>query len=84
MRAHFSRCLAATLAAAAVATAAPPAGVPSDPYAIATPYAGCVNHAHAAPAFRWGWFGAERHYPNVQWRRDYNNELMRWSLHRGY
>jgi len=48
------------------------------------PYAGHYNHAHVAPTFRWGWFGAERFHPRVQWHRDYNGELMRWSTHSRY
>lgn len=53
------------------------------PYAVA-PYAGYINHAHTRPAFHWGSFGAERHYPRVQWGRDYNGEMVRWSLQRRY
>ena len=48
------------------------------------PYAGHVNHAHLAPTFRWGWFGAERYHPRVAWHRDYNGELVRWATHRRY
>ncbi|TWT95341.1 hypothetical protein Pla108_34870 [Botrimarina colliarenosi] len=48
------------------------------------PYAGPVNYAQAAPPFQWGWFGAERHYPQPSWHRDYNGDLMRWSTHRRY
>lgn len=48
------------------------------------PYAGYTNHAHLAPAFRWGWFGAERHNPQVSWHRDYNGEVVRWSRQRRY
>ncbi|QDT67690.1 hypothetical protein MalM25_05910 [Planctomycetes bacterium MalM25] len=48
------------------------------------PYGPYVNHAHVAPPFRWGWFGAEHVYPRVQWGRDYNGELMRWSKQRRY
>ncbi|TWT88401.1 hypothetical protein Mal64_18820 [Pseudobythopirellula maris] len=47
------------------------------------PYAGVVNHAHA-PAFRWGYFGAERHAPSVHWHRDYNDDIVRWSTRPRY
>ena len=48
------------------------------------PYAGHYNHAHQSPTFRWGWFGAEHFYPRVQWHRDYNGEVVRWSQQRRY
>jgi hypothetical protein len=50
----------------------------------AAPYMGPVNHAHTAPPFQWGAFGAQHHYPQVYWHRDYNGELMRWSMLRRY
>lgn len=60
-------------------------GVAPSPYThSAAPYAGRVNHAHLAPQFRWGWFGAERYHPRVAWHRDYNGEVMRWAEHRRY
>lgn len=43
------------------------------------PYAGCVNHAHAAMPFQWGAFGAQRYHPRTHWSRDYNGELTRWT-----
>lgn len=60
---------------------------PARPQVTATyaaPYAGHYNHAQLNPQFRWGWFGAEHFYPRVQWHRDYNGELMRWSQQRRY
>lgn len=66
---------------AMAASAAPPC-VATPTYAA--PYAGLVNHAHVAPPFQWGWFGAEHHYPRVAWHRDYNGELVRWSVARRY
>lgn len=50
----------------------------------AAPYAGQINHAHTAPSFRWGWFGAEHFYPSVQWHRGYYGEKYRWSKQRRY
>lgn len=65
--------------------AAPCPVAPNHPASTyAAPYAGPVNHAHVAPAFQWGAFGAEHHYPQVYWHRDYNGELMRWSVLRRY
>ncbi|MGL4514935.1 MAG: hypothetical protein ACRCT8_17760 [Lacipirellulaceae bacterium] len=48
------------------------------------PYAGHANHSLAQPTFRWGWFGAEHFYPEVQWHRDYNGEVVRWTKQRRY
>lgn len=48
------------------------------------PYAGPSNYAHQTAPFYWGWFGAETFTPRPQWRRDYNNELMRWNQYRRY
>lgn len=64
------------------ALAAPAWSTP--PTALPGPYSGCVNHAHQAAPFQWGAFGANHYYPRVGWRRDYNNELLRWSVHRRY
>ncbi len=63
---------------------APATHVAPAPFCQPAPYGPYVNHAHAAPPFQWGWFGAEHFYPRVQWGRDYNGELMRWSKHRRY
>ncbi len=54
------------------------------PNVVVAPYAGHVNHAHQSPTFRWGWFGAEQHYPRVHWHQGYNGDLMRWSEQRRY
>lgn len=51
---------------------------------IIAPYAGHVNHAHAAPTFRWGWFGAEHYYPRVHWHENYVGDRLRWSTQRRY
>lgn len=48
----------------------------------AAPYAGRPNHAHAAPSFQWGWFGAESFSPTPQWHRGYYGAPMKWSSHR--
>jgi len=66
----------------AVGTASAAAPCATSPYPA--PYAGPINHAHAAPQFQWGWFGAQQFYPQVGWHRDYNGELMRWSTNRRY
>ena len=74
----------ALFSAVDVASAAAPCA-PS-PYAAhyQAPYAGPMNHAHTAPQFQWGYFGAEQFYPQVGWHRDYNGDLMRWSNKRRY
>lgn len=72
-----------TLAGGTPATVQPP--LATTPYAVSVaPYAGYVNHAYMAPPFRWGSFGAERHYPRVQWGRNYNGDVIRWSQQRRY
>ncbi|MEN1682143.1 MAG: hypothetical protein AAGJ46_21405 [Planctomycetota bacterium] len=43
------------------------------------PYAGMPNYAHTAPAFRWGWFGAESFTPPVRWHRGYYGDHYRWN-----
>jgi hypothetical protein len=48
------------------------------------PFAGHANHSLTQPTFRWGWFGAEHFYPRVQWHRDYNGDVVRWSTQRRY
>ncbi|MEM8864664.1 MAG: hypothetical protein AAGF31_03865 [Planctomycetota bacterium] len=50
----------------------------------AAPYAGLYNHAHAAPPFRWGWFGAEYFSPPVKRHKGYYGQPYRWSRHRQY
>lgn len=67
-------------------TASAAAPCAPSPYAAyyQAPYAGPMNHAHTAPQFQWGHFGAEQFYPQVGWHRDYNGELMRWSTKRRY
>ena len=34
--------------------------------------------------YRWGWFGAERYYPRVGWRSDYNGDCVRFAYRYGY
>ncbi len=74
----------AVVAAVDAASAAAPCA--TSPYAASyqAPYAGPLNHAHVAPQFQWGYFGAQQFYPQVGWHRDYNGELMRWSTKRRY
>ena len=57
---------------------------PRYPEQAIAPYAGNTNHSHLAPTFRWGWFGAEHHYPGVHWHRTYIGEHLRWSTQRRY
>jgi hypothetical protein len=81
-----STLIVGALSAAAGGQAPCATGLPpyANPYAAAAPYAGQPNHAHVAPPFQWGSFGAEHHYPRVNWHRDYNGELMRWAVLRRY
>lgn len=76
------------LAVLAISLPAIATATPQVPYASprleSAPYAGYVNHAHTAPTFHWGWFGAERYAPQVRWHRDYNGNLMRWNSQRRY
>lgn len=67
---------------AAPTTAAATAPAPN--YCPPAPYGPYVNHAHVAPPFQWGWFGAEHFYPRVSWGRDYNGDVLRWSKQRRY
>ena len=48
------------------------------------PYSGHTNQAHRSPTFRWGWFGAEHHYPRVHWHNTYVDDRIRWSTQRRY
>lgn len=80
----FLRYAALVLAVQAGAAYAQPVSQPAAPHVAVAPYAGHVNHAHQAPTFRWGWFGAEHHYPRVHWHQSYNGDLTRWSEQRRY
>ncbi len=82
---HQSAAAAALLAGlfGAELRAQTPAFYPTAPMAIsepfAAPYAGNPNHAHFAPQFQWGWFGAEHYCPGPRWHRDYTGRAMRWD-----
>lgn len=81
-RTHLTRAFLALLVSSvpAIASAAPYAV----PRPESAPYAGYVNHAHTAPTFHWGWFGAERYAPQARWHRDYNGNVLRWTSQRRY
>jgi len=32
-----------------------------------------------APAYHWGWFGAERYEPRVVWHRGYYGDRVHWA-----
>ncbi|MEQ8848385.1 hypothetical protein [Botrimarina sp.] len=68
----------------AVSAAPPPHAAPAYHPAQDAPYAGYYNHAHAAPVFRWGWFGAEQYPDTPKWHRAYHGDLMRWRTCGGY
>lgn len=59
-------------------------GSPAQASPYAAPYAGNWNHAQQAPAFRWGWFGAEQYAPVARNHRSYYGQTMRWSKRRAY
>ena len=48
------------------------------------PYAGCMNYACQAPAFRWGWFGVEDHRDPQRWHRSYYGYPVGWQTYRRY
>lgn len=71
------------LAISSAACASAPAFYPQPPqaslHAEAAPFATPYNHGIQAPAFRWGWFGAEHFYPSHRAHRDTTGDVMRWS-----
>lgn len=52
---------------------------PAPAWNVDAPYAGLYNHSHAAPSFRWGWFGAERFESRVKYHRGYYGDFYRWN-----
>ena len=48
------------------------------------PKGGWYGYGFPVSTYRWGWFGAERYYPRVGWRNDYNGDCVRWAYRYGY
>ncbi|MGD9632588.1 MAG: hypothetical protein AB7G28_06805 [Pirellulales bacterium] len=48
------------------------------------PAGGWYGYGFPVSTYRWGWFGAERYYPRVGWRNNYNNDCIRWAYRYGY
>jgi hypothetical protein len=48
------------------------------------PQGGWYGYGFPVSTYRWGWFGAERYYPRVDWRSDYNDNCVRWAYRYGY
>jgi hypothetical protein len=48
------------------------------------PPGGWYGYGFPVTTYRWGWFGAERYYPRVGWRSDYNGDCVRWAYRYGY
>ena len=48
------------------------------------PPGGWYGYGFPVSTYRWGWFGAERYYPRVGCRSDYNGDRMRWAYRYGY
>lgn len=48
------------------------------------PAGGWYGYGFPVSTYRWGWFGAERYYPRVGWRNDYNGDCVRWAYRYGY
>jgi hypothetical protein len=62
---------------------APPAYATPTPNAMDDgPYHPPGSYAANQPAFRWGWFGAERFKQHPQWHYDYQRSAMRWKYYR--
>lgn len=80
----FKKMIAAVVLTVAMAASAEAQLIGSSGPSYAAPYAGQINHAHTAPSYRWGWFGAEHFYPSVQWHRGYYGNKLRWSKQRRY
>lgn len=55
----------------AVATA----GYPSE--------SGWYGYGFPVQSYRWGWFGAERHYPRVMWHEGYYGDTVRTAYRYG-
>jgi hypothetical protein len=48
------------------------------------PQGGWYGYGFPVSTYRWGWFGAERYYPRVGCRSDYNGDRLRWAYRYGY
>ena len=48
------------------------------------PQDGWYGYGFPVSTYRWGWFGAERYYPRVGWRSDYNGDCVRFAYRYGY
>jgi hypothetical protein len=48
------------------------------------PKGGWYGYGFPVSTYRWGWFGAERYYPRVGWRSDYNGDCVRFGYRYGY
>lgn len=48
------------------------------------PKGGWYGYGFPVSTYRWGWFGAERYYPRVGLRNDYNGDCVRWAYRYGY
>jgi hypothetical protein len=48
------------------------------------PANGWYGYGFPVSTYRWGWFGAERYYPRVGWRSNYNGDCVRFAYRYGY
>jgi hypothetical protein len=48
------------------------------------PKGGWYGYGFPVSTYRWGWFGAERYYPRVGCRSDYNGDCVRFAYRYGY
>lgn len=48
------------------------------------PAKGWYGYGFPVSTYRWGWFGAERYYPRVGWRSNYNGDCVRFAYRYGY
>jgi hypothetical protein len=45
---------------------------------------GWYEYGFPMQSYRWGWFGAERHYPQVMWHQGYYGDSVRASTRSAY
>jgi len=45
---------------------------------------GWYDYGFPMRSYRWGWFGAERHYPRVIWHQGYYGDCLRTAYRNGY
>jgi hypothetical protein len=48
------------------------------------PANGAYGYGFPVTTYRWGWFGADRYSPRVQWFKGYYNDCVRCAYRQGY